>query len=759
MSSGGALDRVPVAHAVHFFEGEESLADEISGYLQEGLREGERVIVICTPERWDRFAARLEGLGFPVTCVLGSGQLVVKDAETMLAGLMVDGQPDRELFRRTIGGLFSSTDSVRAYGDMVSVLASRGDLHSAVTLEQFWSELVDESHLRLLCVYPQDHVRSGNDAVLRTICRLHDHVSVEGGPNATALYRAALDRVEQSRTAIQERFRLLTRASETLASTLDFDTTLRNVVNLTMPLVADFGFFDVMDGDDVRRISGAYRDPPREAILGLTRWKRWEHDEINVCALWSGRIGYHPSIDDEWYCRAALNSDHLAILRTLAFRSMVTVPMRVEDRVIGALTLFYADSGRRHTLDDVMLIEEVARRAAPAVENARLYRALQQEMRRREEADRRKDEFLAMLGHELRNPLAPVMTALQLMKLRGSNGDEREREVIERQVRHLRRLVDDLLDVSRITRGKIELRRERVEIAVAVAKAIEMARPLIEDRLHTLIVEVPDVGLPVDGDEIRLAQVFANLLTNAAKYSDRGGQIILRARRDGSHAVLECQDKGSGIPAHLLPRIFDLFSQGERTLDRSQGGLGLGLALARSLTEMHGGTVEASSAGPGHGSTFCIRLPLTSSLTSVPTVVTSVTTRAAATCARVLLVDDNRDAAEMMAEALRVCGFEVALAHDGECALAEAARMTIDAAVIDIGLPRIDGFAVARQLRNRRNAQRPMLIALTGYGQERDARDALEAGFDAHLVKPVTVERLVDAIHTAERRSKHTKVH
>lgn len=363
-----------------------------------------------------------------------------------------------------------------------------------------------------------------------------------------------------------------------------------------------------------------------------------------------------------------------------------------------------------------------------------------------EAADRAKDEFLAMLGHELRNPLAPALTALQLMRMRGETVLQRERQVLERQVHHLARLVDDLLDVSRVRRGRIELRRQPLELSAAVAKGVELATPVIDARRHRLTVDVPVSGLCIDGDETRLAQVVANLLTNAAKYSPRPGHIALRAHVEGREVVLECQDEGIGIAPELLPNVFDLFVQGERLPDRTEGGLGLGLALARTLVELHGGAITAISAGAGQGSTFVVRLPLSDS--PVPCAINTVIARDSRRGGRVLLVDDNQDALAMLATALRFAGLEVETAADGADALVRAASFKPDAAVLDIGLPRMDGLELARRLRA---AAGPALrlIALTGYGQNADVAATHAAGFDVHLVKPVTTETVLDALRPA----------
>ncbi len=367
-----------------------------------------------------------------------------------------------------------------------------------------------------------------------------------------------------------------------------------------------------------------------------------------------------------------------------------------------------------------------------------------------EVANRSKDEFLAMLGHELRNPLAPIVTALQLMQLRGDETLHKERTIIERQVRHLVRLVDDLLDVSRITRGKVELRRERIEIAEIVAKAIEMASPLIEQRQHNLEVDVPRHGLAVEADAVRMAQVVANLLNNAAKYTEPHGTLRISARQDsameGQTVVLRVLDTGIGLSAEILPRVFDLFVQERQALDRAQGGLGLGLAIVRVLVELHGGTVEARSEGHGRGSELIVRLPAAAAAADrpaspdAPRVEREIAARPDAL--RILIVDDNADAAELLATSVQIMGHMAGVANDGPTALQIAADFHPDVALLDIGLPVMDGYELARHLRELPGLEALRLIAVTGYSQEADRRHAAAAGFEHHLVKPIQLEQL-----------------
>jgi signal transduction histidine kinase len=381
----------------------------------------------------------------------------------------------------------------------------------------------------------------------------------------------------------------------------------------------------------------------------------------------------------------------------------------------------------------IRLEQEIAQRT-------RLEKELRDQTAQLAEADRRKDEFLAMLAHELRNPLTPVRTAIDLLRLKEPTEPvlKHARDVIDRQVSHMTRLVDDLLDVSRITRGKVQLQTEPVELANAVACALETARPLIESRKHELTITLPPKPVRLLADPTRLAQIIANLLNNAAKYTETGGRIWLAAEQQGNYVVLRVRDTGVGIPADVLPRVFELFAQADRTLDRSQGGLGIGLTLVRRLVEMHGGTVEASSPGPGLGSEFTLRLPTVPEIEPSQTVETpNAGILADSTGLRVLVVDDNVDVARTLAMVLVEVGHDVRTVHDGPAALEATGDLRPDIVFLDLGLPMMDGYEVARRMRRQPGGDSFMLVALSGYGQEEDLRRSRAAGFDLHLTKPV----------------------
>jgi signal transduction histidine kinase/ActR/RegA family two-component response regulator len=431
--------------------------------------------------------------------------------------------------------------------------------------------------------------------------------------------------------------------------------------------------------------------------------------------------------------------------REVACVSSMVVPIAARGRILGAFVLASSNPARLYGESDLAMAEELGRRAGVAVDNARLYRDAR-------EADRLKDEFLAILSHELRNPLTPIITALEMMQLRDSEAFARERDIISRNVHHVVRLVGDLLDVARITHGKITLQMARCDIARVIAKAEEMTAPLIAERGHALSIAPGDGSLAVIGDEARLAQTVANLLTNAAKYTDPGGQIAVTAAAEDDAVVIRVRDSGAGIPTQLIGKIFDPFVQNERTLDRAQGGLGIGLTVVRSIVALHNGEVTVHSDGPGTGSEFTIRLPrapaeLAAPAPSTPSA-TATVTRGRLSRLRVLVVDDNPDVTEVMQDALGALDCMSEVAHDGASALAMAASFLPDVAIVDIGMPGMDGYELARRLRDLFSARGAWIVALTGYGQEADRARAREAGFDDHIVKPVMLTTLRELIHS-----------
>jgi PAS domain S-box-containing protein len=412
-------------------------------------------------------------------------------------------------------------------------------------------------------------------------------------------------------------------------------------------------------------------------------------------------------------------------------RAYIGVPLVKEGRLAACLVV-QQSSRRAWTTEEVMLVEEAADRTWAAVARARA----EQELR---EADRRKDEFLAILGHELRNPLAPLRNALEVMKVAPDDGKllAQSRDIMSRQLTQMVRLIDDLLDVSRIGRGKLELRRERIGLHQIIRQAVETSRPLIDAGCLHLTVKFSEEPLIVEADPSRLGQVFANLLNNAAKYNEPGGEIILSAEKQGERAVIRVRDTGIGIPREMLARVFEMFLQADRSLEKAQGGLGVGLSLVKGLVELHHGVVEAHSEGPGRGSEFVVQLPLAPALTAKPLRGTRKELVAATGRRRILVVDDNRDSASSLAMVLDALKYETRVAFDGMEAIETASEFRPHIVLLDIGMPRLNGYDACRRMRKKAWGRNMVIVALTGWGRLPDQDRSKAAGFDFHLVKPV----------------------
>jgi signal transduction histidine kinase/ActR/RegA family two-component response regulator len=530
-----------------------------------------------------------------------------------------------------------------------------------------------------------------------------------------------LAREQAARAAAEEelhRLQFLAEAGAVLGRSLDAAATLRGLADLAVPFLGDFAAAVLVEPD------GGWRTETASAAAGAGDLLPAEIEELIRRTLSEGKT-------------LRLEAGGGETLPA-GVRFVLAIPLKARGRVLGVLTLALGASGRSYGAADLTLAEDLASRAASALENARLYRDIQ-------ERDHRKNEFLAMLAHELRNPLAPIRNAVQL--LRQGNEDEAAIQwgfdVIDRQVKQMVRLVDDLLDVSRITRGKVQLKTEPIDVATAVSTAVETSRPLIDERRHELAVTMPPSPLWVSADPARLAQILANLLNNAAKYTPEEGRVAFTIEREGDDAVFRVRDSGVGIAAEMLPRVFDLFTQIDRSLDRAEGGLGIGLTLVHRLVEMHGGTVQVFSEGLGCGSEFVVRLPAV-----VAPCVSEQPLNGQHPAAievgglRILVVDDNRDSAHSLAFLLESQGHVIRTAYDGLAAVEAVDDFDPDAVVLDIGLPRLDGYEAARRIRARPRLKPLLLVALTGYGHEENRLQAEAAGFDHHLVKPVDLEVL-----------------
>ena len=555
------------------------------------------------------------------------------------------------------------------------------------------------------------------------------------------LYRAqrqaqALAKAEADRAAAEEatrRSEFLAFASRELGASLELEEGMQRLLEMVVPGLAEQALLSIrMDGEDIilsrtagakgARAMGSLAELPPTLLRAVDEARGRGRDvEVSVTPSSAARV----------------------------------VPLKAGERVLGVLLLRHARGSLPYSSPDQATLDELCSRAAIAFDNARLYWSLKREMARTKEAEeklqqanRRKDEFLAMLSHELRNPLAPIRNAAEVMRriAPADPGIAWAREVVERQVTHLAQLVDDLLDVSRITQGKITLKKEPVELAKVIQHSIETARVLLDSKKHNLVLNLPLTPIWVHGDFARLAQVVGNLLNNGAKYTADGGRVELSATADRGEAIITVRDNGIGIDGALLPHVFELFTQGERSLDRSQGGLGVGLTVVQRLVELHNGRVEVRSEGVGKGAQFRVVLPCISEVPERDSGDNISRVEPSRAGKRVLVVDDNIDAAESIAVYLRLEGHDVRTVSDGAQALALAQVFAPQVAVLDIGLPGMNGYEVARRLKNQGVDAPALLIALTGYGQKEDQARSAEAGFHHHFVKPADPRVIQSAI-------------
>lgn len=716
-------------HLVHFYESEEFPEDEVGRFLRRALEAGGVALVIARPQTIEMLQRTLGAFfgGVPE-------DLVTLDARATLNQFMVDGKPDPGRFRATVGAHVERAcrgrQLVHAFGEMVALLCEDGAHAAALELEMMWNALARVHRFVLMCAYPWNAFGTAERAqVFRHICNQHTSVGLARPPEdaqneppepsdrlVAQLKQQSLSlacevqRRSEAEVALRRRERELTDFVENAAEGL-------HKVNEEGLIVwankAELSLLGYEAHEYVgRHIAEFHVD--KDTI-----------DEI-LQRLRNGEALYdHPA---RLRCKDG-SIKHVCIHSNACF----------EDGQLKFTRCFTRDATAQHEREQ--LLQELERAASA------------------------KDEFLAMLGHELRNPLAPIVTALKLMRMRGETTTAHEQGIIERQVDHLVRLVDDLLDVSRITRGKVELRSCEVGLTEVLTRAIEMASLLLEQRQHRLEIDIQP-KLSWVGDPARLAQVVSNLLTNAARYTSVGGQIRLRAWQVApDRLAISVRDNGVGIAPQQVPRLFELFYQGKQTLDRPEGGLGIGLALVKNLVELHGGTVEAFSEGLGCGSEFVVQLPI------VPVPAAAVPTSKdrsmqglgvqdgemagapvePATPGRIVVVDDNADNADLLGELMRAEGFDVAVFHDPAQALASISQQCPDVAILDIGLPVMDGYELARRMRELPGGAQCRLIALSGYGQREDKARSRASGFSCHLVKPAepaevlaTVCRLIE---------------
>ncbi len=539
---------------------------------------------------------------------------------------------------------------------------------------------------------------------------------------------------------------LLANATNILISdNLDYEVRLKNLAEVIVPNFADWCAINIIAparlsytvvtaaGEDKKKLAEeiARKYPPeREYRYGVAEVIR------------SGQATLYPAMPDELIRRTTVNAEHYELLKKLGIVSVMVVPMISQHETIGAITFVTAESGYRYSEDDLAIAKQLAHRAAVALENALLYAEVA-------EANRAKEKFLAMLAHELRNPLTPVRNSLPILAEKGKEDYEIRdiANIMDRQIAVMNRLLDDLFDVARATAGKIRFHTEDLELPGLLRHAAETMRPELERKGLQFSVYLAGRPVHVHGDRVRLEQIVINLLGNAAKYTPAGGHVTLECELEGKEAVIRVRDTGKGIPPHMLEKIFQLFVQVDQSLDRPEGGLGLGLTLVQMLTERHGGRVSARSEGPGRGSEFIVRLPVVPEPETKPG--PAERRPAADEPKRILVVDDNEDAANSIGKLLRRLGHSIRVAYDGISALEIAQGFNPEAVLLDIGLPLMDGYEAAARFRELYKNSRPdlLLVALSGYGQEEDRAKSREAGFNYHLVKPFDTQELRNIIN------------
>jgi len=562
--------------------------------------------------------------------------------------------------------------------------------------------------------------------------------------------RVLLAREQAARAAAEaltRRANFLADASKVLSSSLDADSLMAGAARLLVPRLGDFSAITLVQGDGSSSVRSAW----------APAWNAEDmHNAMVREPAWLGAVdevlstGAQKTIERISLGVPDASARHGPLPRDIG--PLVMLPLAARGKTHGVLSLGFASPGRNLGDAERALATDIAGRLAMALDNCLLFKKIQ-------DANQRTNEFLATLSHELRNPLAPIRTALHSMDVAGLWPAEGQklREMIERQIQRMSHLVDDLLDVTRITQGKIRLRKEKVELRAKMMRALETSRPPLEEAGHQITVSVPDEEVWVEGDRVRLQQIFENLLINAGKYTHPGGRIDISLGTEQGEAVVRIRDSGVGISAEMLPVIWEMFAQVNPAADQTQSGLGIGLSLARKLVELHGGRIEAASDGLGKGSEFTVRLPLTSPAAAEPALIQPAAAQkaeASSLARRILVVDDNADAADSLKMLLGIWGHEVEIADNGAMALERARAFAPELVFLDIGLPEMDGYEVARRLRAEAGSANAKLIALSGYGAERDHQRSKEAGFDLHLVKPVDPRNLPGVIASvfAEQR-------
>lgn len=716
------------AHLVQFYEADSFLLEALSRLVGDSLIAGDSSVIIATKAHRDGLEEGLRTRDLDIDALRRQGRYVALDAAETLATFIVDDFPDEVRFRSVVAEVIkraaakSETRHVCAFGEMVALLFAAQKGEAVVRLEQLWNGLAKELPFSLCCGYPLNQFSNRpNEPLFLKICAEHSHVI----PAESYTELATSDDRLRSITFLQHKARIFeTEKSGPQAA--------EESLSLRKKELADFlenaaeGLQQV--GPDARIL---WANPALLRILGYSADEYVGHQLADFYL--------QREVFDEFWRRI--------VTRELVFDFPAALKCKdVSTRQVLIHSSGYWEEGKflytrcfiRDVTDRVQLEDELRKRVDELAEAAE-----------------RKDEFLAMLGHELRNPLSAVSNAITTA-CRDASRRDRALDIARRQTEHLVRIVDDLLDVTRITKGKVSLRKEPVQLGSIINLAIEGVRDLVDARRQRLTVSIPVDAekIRVEADSGRLQQVVSNLIHNAAKFTPPGGMLDVVLYREDGKAVLRVRDSGIGISTAMLPRIFDLFTQGETSPDRTQGGLGIGLTLAKQIVEMHGGRIDARSDGRGKGCEFEISLPLLAERAEKSASSSEAAPREHARSRRVLIVEDNADAAESLTMLLEFLGHDVRIERDGAAALDALGSGDFQAVLIDIGLPDMDGYELARRIRMLPGSRTKLLVALTGYGQEEDKRRALSAGFDQHLVKPVDVERLQNLlIESAESGS------
>jgi signal transduction histidine kinase len=726
------------SHSVEFYR-EHFPVGRVADRLQSALNRGAGAAALVTREHGNALRAELLRRAVDVNGAIGRGQLAILDADAVFDAAWMRPGLNADVIaaavRTPVAAIIERYGTCVVFGELVDLFARQGDRDGAVALERWWNQQLTQYSIDLACGYSlSSFTDAASTAQFMHVCDEHGEVGIDGNVSGndadrlraqlaqvtTALEkevgkRQIIDAAYASARDAREHLMMLNRLSAALGEV----TTRAQLVEVVREIVAKALRASTIVVIETDAAEPLLADGPGAGAL------------TDVARL--------PFVRARWS-----NSTSDLSIAPPELQAYAIAPVSIGSRQLAVLAVGFAQQ-REFSASLRGVAEDAAHQLALALDRAISYERLELERQRAESASRAKDEFLAMLGHELRNPLSPILTATQLMRLRGEEVFDKERTVIERQCKHMIRLVDDLLDVSRITRGKVDLRRRPLEISEVVAQAVELASPAMEERAHRLTLDVPSSGMVVHADPARLAQVLANLLTNAAKYTPHGGSIHVSVRATENMVHLSVRDSGIGIDPKLLPHVFDLFVQGRQGIDRAAGGLGLGLAIARTIVELHGGTICARSAGEGQGSEFCVELPrYANTRPSIRNNNSGAFALSALRPFRVLVVDDNEDAAFLFSEALRKLGHKVDVAHDGPTALAVARERPPEIAFLDIGLPVMDGYELGRRLKEL--GVEVKLVAVTGYGNSSDRVRSREAGFDLHLVKPVDLAAIQDAL-------------